>query len=177
MISTFGVVFTTLQALRNGVIMWSDIFIGVVSSGVFAILLWAFALRRMPDKVEKVINENMKYHTGKNGNLSNEHSSLSNEHLNLANEIASKHAEIKEHTKYLYEDKLRSESQNIESVNIIRNLEYASKKIVDLEKEVKIHQEEVEKLTIEKHKLIEENQILLEELEEMNPKPKENMLQ
>lgn len=129
------VITTILHYLwRNEYIMVSDIIIGMISAGLFALLIWYLALHKFPDKIEKVVEERIRIFTGHDSNLSNEHDkiqlSLSSEHRLLENsqEI------IKKHTEYLYEDRLRSESKDSDSNALISNLDAAGKKIVDLER-------------------------------------------
>lgn len=131
--------------LRNGVIMISDIIIGLISSGLFAMFVWYFTLRKFPDKIEKSVDDKIKFFTGKEGNLSNEHYALKNDLSNEHNMLKLQNSKITKYTEYLYNDKLRNESKNSNSNELINNLNTTARKIVELEKE----NEELKKFQIE----------------------------
>lgn len=125
--------------------MISDIIIGLISSGLFAMFVWYFTLRKFPDKIEKSVDDKIKFFTGKEGNLSNEHYALKNDLSNEHNMLKLQNSKITKYTEYLYNDKLRNESKNSNSNELINNLNTTARKIVELEKE----NEELKKFQIE----------------------------
>lgn len=112
---------------EEGILMFRDIGISIISSFLATGIIWFFGFRKLPDEISKQINIAMSsFNNNVNDNTNNNKVSLSQEHLRILqkhteikNDLSKEHYEIKNDLKDLVADMNRRQGNNADSKNIL----------------------------------------------------------
>jgi hypothetical protein len=142
--------------------MWSDVILGVVTSGLTALFTWYVALRKLPEQTENSIKNLLTNELGKNGNLSNEHTALSKEHDEIKKAINDIKDSINKNVEYLKDREKEKETieKYVKKFSFTESNQITSSlktEIAGLKAELMKAKEQLDELNIDKKQLEVEN--------------------